>query len=84
MQNEFNFVAQAVTTASLGVLPHIIDKRASENSELERQKVWNEKFKLYVKQKLEEIILHNPGKTIAVIRKSKYMDPLEAFFDECS
>ena len=84
MQNELNFVAQAVTTASLGVIPHIINKIASENSELERQKVWNEKFKLHVKQKLEEIILHNPGKTIAVIRKSEHMDPLEAFFDECS
>ena len=65
MESELNFVLQAVTTAGLGAVPHILNQIALETSE-ERKGVYNEQFKLNVKHKLEELILENPGSTIAV------------------
>ena len=57
MLNEFNVtgVVQVVTTASLGIMPHIFNMVASKTSE-ERKKAWEEKLKLNVKYMVEELV----------------------------
>ena len=54
MLNEFNVtgVVQVVTTASLGIMPHIFNMIASKISE-ERKKASEEKLKLNVKYMVE-------------------------------
>ena len=60
MLNKFNVtgLVQVVTTASLGVLPYILNMVGLKTSE-ERKKAWNEKLKLNVKYRVEELISKN-------------------------
>ena len=55
--NEFNVtgIVQVVTTASLGIMPHILNMVALKTSE-ERKKAWDERFKLSIKYMVEELI----------------------------
>jgi hypothetical protein len=57
MLNEFNVtgVVQVVTTASLGIMPHIFNMAGLKTSE-ERKKTWEEKMKLNVKYMVEELV----------------------------
>ena len=57
MLSEFNVtgVIQVVTTASLGVMPHVLNMVGLKTSE-ERKKAWNEKLKLNVKYMVEKLI----------------------------
>ncbi|CAB4026501.1 Hypothetical predicted protein [Paramuricea clavata] len=57
MLNEFNVtgVVQVVTTASLGIMPHIFNMVGLKISE-ERKKAWEEKLKLNVKYMVEELV----------------------------
>ena len=60
MLNEFNVtgLVQVITTASLGVMPHIFNMVGLKTNE-ERKKAWNEKLKLNVKYRVEELISKN-------------------------
>ena len=60
MLNEFNVtgLVQVITTASLGVMPHIFNMVGLKTNE-ERKKAWNEKLKLNVKYRVEELISEN-------------------------
>ena len=73
MQNEFAVGFQAVTTASLGVIPHILNMIASKVYE-KRNKASHEKLKLNVKYMVEELIREDPklAKTV-----KKYIDIME-------
>ena len=57
MLNELNVtgVVQVVTTASLGIMPHIFNMVGLKTSE-ERKKAWEEKLKLNVKYMVEELV----------------------------
>jgi hypothetical protein len=57
MLNQFNVtgVVQVVTTASLGIMPHIFNMVGLKTSE-ERKKAWEEKLKLNVKYMVEELV----------------------------
>jgi hypothetical protein len=57
MLNEFNVtgVVQVVTTASLGIMPHIFNMVGLKTSE-EWKKAWEEKLKLNVKSMVEELV----------------------------
>ncbi|CAB4036203.1 Hypothetical predicted protein [Paramuricea clavata] len=61
MLNELNVtgVVQVVTTASLGIMPHIFNMVASKRSE-ERKKAWEEELKLNVKYMVEDLIREDP------------------------
>ena len=58
--NEFNVtgLVQVITTASLGVIPHVFNMVALKTNE-ERKKAKNEKLKLNVKYRVEELISEN-------------------------
>ena len=60
MLNKFNVtgLVQVITTASLGVMPHIFNMVESKTNE-ERKKANNEKLKLNVKYRVEESIRKN-------------------------
>ena len=60
MLNEFNVtgIVQIMTTASLGVMPHIFNMVGLKTNE-ERKKAENEKIKLNVKYRVEELISKN-------------------------
>ena len=61
MLNEFNVtgLVQVVTTASLGVMPHIFNMVRSKTSEA-KTKAHNENLKLNVKYMVEELIREDP------------------------
>jgi hypothetical protein len=73
MLNEFNVVGvvQVVTTASLGIMPHILNMVALKTSE-ERKKAWEEKLKLNVKRMVEELVREDPqrARTVFIIKKN--------------
>jgi hypothetical protein len=75
MLNEFNVtgVVQVVTTASLGIMPHIFNIVASKISE-ERKKALDEKLKLNVKYMVEDLIREDPELARTVLIKEEDND----------
>ena len=74
MLHDFHITAaiQVITTASLGIMPHVFNMVASKTSE-EREKAWIEKLKLNVKYLVEEQTTpENPDrvKTVLIIQDS--------------
>ena len=61
-------LVQIVITASLGVMPHILNMVALKANE-ERKKAWNEKLKLNVKYMVEDLTRENPelGRTVLIM-----------------
>jgi hypothetical protein len=70
MLNEFNVtgVVQVVTTASLGIMPHIFNMIASKISE-ERKKASEENLKLNVEYMVEDLIRKHPKRARTVLIK---------------
>ena len=72
MLNAFNVtgLVQVVTTASLGIMPHILNITGLRDSE-ERQKAWNEDLKLNVKYMVEELIREDPelARTVLIMEQ---------------
>jgi hypothetical protein len=70
MLNEFNVtgVVQVVTTASLGIMPHIFNMVASKMSE-ERKKASEETLKLNVENMVEDLIREDPERARTVLIK---------------
>ena len=72
MLNAFNVtgLVQVVTTASLGIMPHILNITGLRDSE-ERKKAWNEDLKLNVKYMVEELIREDPelARTVLIIEQ---------------
>ena len=72
MLNESNVagLVQVVTTASLGVVPHILNMVGLKPNE-ERKKAWNEKLKLNVKYMVEELSRKNAAlaQTVLIIEQ---------------
>ena len=72
MLNELNVtgLVQVVTTASLGVIPHIFNMVASKTSEA-KTKAHNEKLKLNVKYMVQELIRENPelARTVVIMKE---------------
>ena len=75
MLNEFNVtgVVQVVTTASLGIMPHIFNMVASKMSE-ERKKAWEETLKLNVENMVEDLIREDPELARTVLIKDEDND----------
>ena len=75
MLNEFNVtgVVQVITTASLGVMPHIFNMIALKTSE-EKKKAREEKLKLNVKYMVEDLLREDPelARTVLIIQQSNY------------
>jgi hypothetical protein len=73
MLNELNVtgVVQVVTTASLGIMPHIFNMVASKIS-VERKKAWEEKLELNVNYMVEDLIREDPelARTVLIIQKN--------------
>ncbi len=73
MLNEFNVtgLVQVITTASLGVMPHIFNMIALKTSE-EKKKVREEKLKLNVKYMVEDFVHEDPelARTVLIIERS--------------
>ena len=71
MLNEFNVSAlvQVVTTASLGVVPHILNTVGLKTSEA-KTKASNEQLKIKVKYMVEQLIRKHPklGRTVLIIK----------------
>ena len=72
-------LVQIVITASLGVMPHILNMVALKANE-ERKKAWNEKLKLNVKYMVEELIREDPAlaRTVLIIEQGdakRYYSP---------
>ena len=74
MLNEFNVtgVVQVVTTASLGIIPHIFNMVASKISE-ERKKASEEKLKLNVRFMVEELIREDPELARTVLIRQRIL-----------
>ena len=72
MLNEFNVtgLVQVVTTASLGVMPHIFNMVGSKTSEA-KTKVHNENLKLNVRYMVEELIREDPelARTVLIMEQ---------------
>ena len=72
MLNEFNVtgLVQVVTTASLGVMPHIFNMVGSKTSEA-KTKAHNENLKLNVKYMAQELIRENPelARTVLIMEQ---------------
>ena len=72
MLNEFNVtgLVQVVTTASLGVMPHILNMLEVNMSEA-KMKAWNENLKMNVKYMVEELIRKDPklAQTVLIIEQ---------------
>ena len=72
MMNEFNVtgLVQVVTTASLGVIPHIFNMVGSKTGEA-KTKAYNENLKLNVKYMVEELIRENPelARTVLIMEQ---------------
>ena len=73
MLNEFNVtgVVQVITTASLGVMPHIFNMIALKTSE-EKKKAREENLKLNVKYMVEDLLRADPelGRTVLIIQQN--------------
>ena len=86
MLNEFGItgVIQVVTTASLGVMPHILNMVGLKTSE-ERKKAKNEKLKLNVKYMVEKLILKDSKLAQAVLITEQNDDkrPYKISFVSC-
>ena len=71
--NEFNLtgLVQIVTTASLGVMPHILNTVTLKMSK-ERKKAWNEKLKMNVRYMVEKLIGEDPelARTVLIIQEN--------------
>ena len=80
MLNAFNVtgLVQVVTTASLGIMPHILNITALRDSE-ERKKAWNEDLKLNVKYMVEELIREDPelARTVLIIEQDDDVKDIE-------
>ena len=82
MLNEFNVtgLVQVITTASLGVMPHILNTIALKTNK-ERKKAKNEKLKLNVRYRVEELISKNVKLYNYLIKNAKnttiYMENTE-------
>ena len=80
MLNQFNVtgLVQVVTTASLGVMPHIFNIVGLKTSE-EGKKAWNEKFKFNVKNLVEELICEDPAlaRTMLIIEQDNVVIPMQ-------
>ena len=72
MLNEFNVtgLVQVVTTASLGVMPHIFNMVGSKTSKA-KTKAYNENLKLNVKYMVEELIREDPelARTVLIMEQ---------------
>ena len=72
MLNEFNVsgLVQIVITASLGVMPHILNMVALKTNE-ERKKAWTEELKLNVKYMVEDLTRDDPAlaRTVLIIEQ---------------
>ena len=75
MLNEFNVtgLVQVVTTASLGVMPHIFNMVGSKTSEA-KTKAHNENLKLNVKYMVEELIREDPELARTVLIREQDLD----------
>ena len=78
MLNEFNVtgLVQVVTTASLGVMPHIFNMVGSKASEA-KTKAYNENLKLNVKYMVEELIREDPELARTVLIMEQDLDDYE-------
>ena len=80
MLNESNVtgLVQVVTTASLGVMPHIFNMVGSKTSEV-KTKAHNENLKLNVKYMVKELIRENPklARTVLIIEQD--LDDLDDY-----
>ena len=78
MLNESNVtdLVRVVTTASLGVMPHVFNMIGLKTGE-ERKKAWNEKLKLNVKYKIKELIAKDfkLARTVLIVKQDDYMIP---------
>ncbi len=85
MLNEFNVtgVVQVITTASLGVMPHIFNMIGLKTSE-EKKKAWEEKLKLNVKYMVEDFVREDPelARTVLIIQQSNDATSEENFQPE--
>ena len=72
MMNEFNVtgLVQVVTTASLGVIPHIFNMVGSKTGEA-KTKAYNQNLELNVKYMVEELIRENPelARTVLIMEQ---------------
>ena len=70
--HEFNVTGavQVVTTASLGVIPHIFNMVALKTND-EKKKAWEEKLKLNVKYMVEDLVREYPelARTVLIIQQ---------------
>ncbi|CAB4025685.1 Hypothetical predicted protein [Paramuricea clavata] len=75
MLNEFNVtgVVQVVTTASLGIIPHIFNIVGLRTSE-ESKKAWEEKLKLNVKYMVEESVGEDSKRARTVLIMEEHDD----------
>ena len=84
MLNEFNVtgLVQVITTASLGVLPHIFNMIALKTSK-KNKKAREEKFNLNVKYMVEDLLREDPelARTVLIIQRSVH-GPRYATTDE--
>ena len=78
MLNESNVtdLVRVVTTASLGVMPHVFNMIGLKTGE-ERKKAWNEKLKLNVKYKIKELIAKDfkLARTVLIVKQDDYVIP---------
>ena len=78
MFNESNItgLVQVVTTASLGVMPHIFNMVGSKTSEA-KTKAYNENLKLNVKYMVEELIREDPelARTVLIMEQDLFDYP---------
>jgi hypothetical protein len=85
MLNEFNVtgVVQVVTTASLGIMPHIFNMVGLKTSE-ERKKACEERLKLNVNYMVEDLIREDPELARTVLIKEGDNEVVENIQDESS
>ncbi len=80
MLHEFNVtgLVQVITTASLGVMPHIFNMIALKTSE-EKKKATEEKLKINVKYMVEDLLRKNPelARTVLIIQQNNDTIPDE-------
>ena len=85
MLNEFNVtgLVQVITTASLGVMPHVFNMIALKTSE-EKKKAREEKLKLNVKYMVEDLVREDPelARTVLIIQQNNDATTEENFQPE--
>ena len=82
MLNEFNVtgLVQVVTTASLGVMPHIFNMVASKTNEA-KTKAWNEKLKMNVKYMVEDLNRKDPESARTVLIMEEEMEEDDIYYE---